>query len=183
MTSDPLPFSHPFRVPDLAARKPTRFDIRPDAAAKARIAAALDIPAVETAHIQGELRSAGKRDWVLEARLDATVTQTCVVTLAPVTTRIEEAVVRRYLADMPEPQGDEVEMPEDDSAEPLGDIIDVGAVLVEALALALPPYPRVEGAELGSISATAPGAEPLGDEVTRPFAGLADLMKKRDESE
>ena len=67
--------------------------------------------------------------------LGATVTQACVVTLAPVITRIEETVTRRYLADMPEPEGEEVEMPEDDSAEPLPVIIDPGAVMIEALAL------------------------------------------------
>ena len=178
MTSDALPYSHPYRVTDLAGRKPTRFDLRPDAAARARIAAALGILSLDAARLQGELRPAGRRDWSLEARLTATVTQACIVTLAPVTTGIDEAVARRFLSEMPEPEGEEVEMPEDDSAEPLGEIIDAGAILVEALALALPAYPRAEGAELGSLSAAAPGAAPLDDETVRPFAGLAELMKK-----
>ncbi|WP_347313349.1 YceD family protein [Defluviimonas sp. SAOS-178_SWC] len=183
MTFDAPPFSHPVRVTELAGRKPTRFDIAPDAGARARIAAALDILSVEMARLQGELRPAGRHDWTLDARLTATVTQACIVTLAPVTIEIDEAVVRRFLSDMPEPEGDEVEMPEDDSLEPLPETIDLGAILVEALALALPAYPRADGAKLGTMTAAAPGAEPLDDDAIKPFAGLADLMKKADRDE
>ena len=83
----------------------------------------------------------------LTGHLGATVVQACVITLAPVTTRIEVPVSRMFLDEMPEPQGEEVEIPEDDSLEPLGDIIDLGAVLAEALALNLPLYPRAQGVE------------------------------------
>jgi hypothetical protein len=48
----------------------------------------------------------------------------------------------------------------------------------EALALALPLYPRAPGAEFQEAAASAPGAAPLTRESTRPFAGLADLWKK-----
>ncbi len=177
------PFSHPLRVADLAARKPTRFDLAPDAAARGAMAADLGLSGLEKLNMRGELRPQGRGDWVLEATFGATVTQPCIVTLAPVVTRIEERVLRRYIADMPEPEGEEIEMPEDDSAEPLPAVIDLGAVLTEALALALPLYPRADGAELGTVSQAAPGAEPITDEATRPFAGLAELMKKgRDET-
>jgi hypothetical protein len=47
------------------------------------------------------------------------------------------------------------------------------AVLAEALALALPDYPRAPGAELGQAVFAEPGIEPLRDEALRPFAGLA----------
>ena len=52
--------------------------------------------------------------------------------------QIREKVERRYLADMPVPEADEIEMPEDDRDEPLPEVIDPGAVALEALALALP---------------------------------------------
>lgn len=181
MTADTIPFSHPLRVADLATRKATRFDLRPDAATCARIGDALGLLSLGKLRLTGEIRPQGGRDWLLEATLGATVTQACVVTLAPVTTRIEEAVRRRYLSDMPDPEGEEVEMPEDDSAEPLSDVIDPGAVMTEALTLALPLYPRAEGAELGETRFAEPGAEPLSDEAMKPFAGLADLLKKDEE--
>ena len=106
--------------------------------------------------------------------------QDCVVTLEPVVTRIDEEVVRRYLAEAPPPGPGEVEMPEDDTVEALPASVDLVEVMLEALALALPPYPRAPGAELGPVLASEPGAEPLTDEAARPFAGLRDALKRGD---
>lgn len=166
------------RLADLPARKPTRFTLAPDAEARARLAGSLGIPAVEAVTFTGELRPAGRRDWVLEAVLDARIVQECIVSLAPVPADIHEKVLRRYLADMPEVTAEETEMPEDDTAEPLPASIDLAAVMQEALALALPLYPRAEGAELAQTDFAEPGTEALTDETARPFAQLAALMKK-----
>lgn len=173
------PWSHPFRVAELASRKPTRFNLVLDDAALKALAEDLDILDVRKLTFKGELVPKGRHDWELTATLGASVVQACIVTLAPVQTRIDEPVVRRYLADMPMPEGDEIEMPEDDTVEPLPQVIDAGAVMAEALALALPLYPRAAGAELGAVQGTPPGAEPIVEEKLRPFAGLADLMKQR----
>ena len=56
--------------------------------------------------------------------------------------------------------------------------IDLGAVMVESLELALPLYPRAPGAELGEAVFAAPGAEPLKDVDLRPFAGLSALRDR-----
>lgn len=173
------PFSHPFRVADLAARKPTRFALEPDAAARGRIAADLGLLDLPQLALRGELRPQGRHDWLLSAELTATVVQPCVVTLAPVSTAIREEVVRRYLADLPEPEGEETEMPEDDTAEPLPAVIDAGAVLTEALALALPLYPRATEAEEVAVQVTEVGKTPMTDDDARPFANLADLLRAR----
>ena len=66
-------------------------------------------------------------------------------------------------------------MPDDDTIEPLPDVIDLGAVLAEALALNLPLYPRADGAHLDQAVFTEPGKLPMTDEDARPFAGLAGL--------
>lgn len=177
--TDALPYSQPHRVADLPAKKPLRFRLVPDAAQSAAIAAAIGASALRNVQFEGSLRPVGRRDVVLEAHLTGKAVQPCVVTLAPVTTAIDEEVVRRYLADMPEPEGEEVEMPEDDSAEPLPEVIDLGAVLTEALALALPLYPRATDAgEPGETEAGPPGAAPLTDATVRPFAGLAALRDR-----
>ncbi|MGP3696269.1 YceD family protein [Rhodobacter sp. NSM] len=172
-----LPLSCPFRVAALSASRPTRFKIVPDAEIQGLVAALLGISGVRGMSFAGEIRPAGRRDFELEGRLEATVVQPCSVTLTPVTTRIEETVSRRYLADYTMPEADEVEVPEDDS-EPLPDVIDAGAVAVEALALALPLYPRAPGAELDDTTFAPPGVVPLADADLRPFAGLADLRRR-----
>lgn len=172
------PFSQPLRIAALAARKPTRFKLEASAAQRSRIAADLGVTAVHALSFKGELHPLRSRDWELVADLVAEVEQPCSVTLVPVRTKIGEKVERRYLADMPEPEGDEIEMPEDDREEPLPAVIDPAAVAIEALALAIPMYPRAPSAELGEAVFAAKGVQPLRDEDLRPFSGLASLAQK-----
>jgi uncharacterized metal-binding protein YceD (DUF177 family) len=176
--ADPLPVSMPLRTASLGGRKPVRFDLRPDAAQRSALALLLGISAIPALRFRGDLRPLGRSDLVLEAHLDATVIQPCVISLAPVTTKIGAPVLRRYLRDYTQPAEEEAEMPEDDSAEPLPDSIDPGAVMTEALALALPDYPRVPGAVYGGVAVAPPGAMPLGEADLKPFAGLADLSRR-----
>lgn len=178
VTALPPPLSQIFRTGALSMRKPTRFDLQPDRMTLNAIAAELGLIGLPAFRFRGEIRPAAARDFVLEAELSAVIDQPCVVTLAPVRTKISDTVNRRYVADWVEPDGDEVEMPEDDTAEAMPEVIDVGGVALEALALALPLYPRAAGAELGEVMATPPGAEPLRDTDLKPFASLAALKDK-----
>nr|WP_243645014.1 DUF177 domain-containing protein [Rhodovulum euryhalinum] len=153
----------------------------PDAETRAGIAARLGLEALRKLRFEGTLAPEGRRDWRLAGHLGATVVQPCVVTLAPVTTRIEADVVRSYRADMPPPPpGHEVEMPEDETEEPLPEVLDLMAVVEEALALALPLYPRAEGAGIAAAVFGPPGVAPLRDEDTKPFAALARLKDRRE---
>lgn len=118
----------------------------------------------------------------LTARLSAEVTQTCVVTLAPLERQIEAEFVRLYAAGTPGEAtvGEEVFFDEqEEDIEPLaGNRIDVGEAAAEQLALELDPYPRAPGA----ILAPAPGVAGLDGEMggemgeedpSQPFADLA----------
>ncbi len=167
-----------FRVADLAQNKATPFEFRPGPDQLRALAGELDLLDLRKLSFSGQIEALGSRDWVLTGKLGATVVQPCVVTLDPVTTRIDTEVTRTYLAEMPEIEGDEVEMPEDDRVEALPATLDLSAVMAEALSLSLPLYPRVPGASFGQIDHAAPGTEALTDETAKPFAGLADLLKK-----
>lgn len=166
------------RVSDLARGKTRTVEIVPDAGARDSIAADLGLLELRKLRLEGRLAPFGRRDWRFEGHLGATVVQPCVVTLAPVVTRLEEAVLRSFVAEWQTPEGDEVELPEDVDTEPLGAEIDLGAIMVEALALALPAWPRTEGADLDTAVFTEPGQAPMRDEDARPFAGLASLRDK-----
>ena len=169
-------FSRPVATRDLARRRQIDFDIAPDAAARAALAGELDLLKLPKLRFSGTLLPEGAGDWRLEARLGASVVQPCVVTLDPVKTRIDTAVQRRFLAQPPASDPGEQPMPEDDSAEPLAGGIDLGAVLAEALALALPDYPRAAGAELGRLEQPPPGAGEADDtDTARPLARLGRL--------
>ena len=175
---DPIPLSAPFRASGLSSRKPNRFDLQPERATRAQIAQYLGILALPKLRFSGEIRPKGRHDFVLEAVLEAAVEQACSITLEPVATTLRETVIRVYIADWKEPEGDEMEMPDDDSVEPLGEGIDAGHVALEALTLALPPFPRAPGAVLDVAQFAAPGTAPLRDGDLKPFAGLAALKAK-----
>ena len=174
-----LPFKHPIRPADLSTKRATEFELVPSQADCDAIARDLRIVGLRKLRFSGSLKPLDKRDWQMTADLGATVTQECVVTLDPVTTRIADKVGRRWLKHLSEPSDDdEVEMPEDDSVEPLTDMIDLGQVMIEALALALPLYPRVEGAEVAANVFAEPGTKPMTDDDVKPFAGLSELRDK-----
>lgn len=180
--TDPLPISQPMRVSALSSRKPTQFSVTPDAGQRDTLALLLGVSAIPDLSFTGAIRPSGTRDFTLEGRLLGHVVQPCVVTLVPVLTRLDQTVVRTYTADYALPEADEVEAPGDDTLEPLGDSIDPAAVMTEAVALALPDYPRApevaNSADEAVFVATPPGAEPLRDTDLKPFAGLGALRRK-----
>ncbi len=170
--------SHIVRMSDLPNRRVTRVELAPNEAERQAIAEALGIEGLRKLRFEAELAASGGKDWVLTGDLGATAVQACVVTLDPVTTRIDENVKRRYVANYTLPDGSEVEMPEDDTVEPLPDTLDIVDVMMEALSLALPAYPRSDAAELAETVVTEPGATPLTQSEMKPFAGLAALRDK-----
>ncbi|KNG95689.1 50S ribosomal protein L34 [Pseudaestuariivita atlantica] len=171
------------RTADLSHRKDTRFDVAPLPETIEALIRDLDLSALRKMRLSGAVEPVGARNFRLRARLGATVVQPCVVTLAPVTTRIEADVERMYVDGLEAPEGDEVEMPEDESLEPLGPEIDLLAILAEALALNLPAYPRAEGVEAGEMVFAEPGVAPMRDADVKPFAALKALRDKLGDGE
>jgi len=173
------------RVADLSQNSETAFGLTPKPSEMADLAAALDLSGLRKLRFEGTVRAFGATDWVLKARLGASITQPCSVTLEPVTTRIDVDVRRLFVRDFVEIDAPEAEMPEDDTVEPLTQWIDPHAVMIEALSLEIPEFPRSEGASLGETVLTEPGAEPLRDADLKPFAGLSglrDQLKNEDDT-
>ncbi len=154
------------------------FDIAPDDAEAEAVARLLGAIRIRKMRFAGTLTPLPATGWRLEGRLGATAVQTCVVSLEPVTTRIDQPVRRTWLPltdplpaeTMLLPGGDE------DEVEPLGPSIDLGLVAIEALALALPDYPRKPGAAIPPELGT--GAED--EDRPKPFAALAALKDRLD---
>ena len=170
-----------YRVADLPQNQPTKFEIIPNKETLAALAAELDLQDLRKVRFKGEISGFGKADWQLNARLGATVVQSCVVTLEPVTTRIEVDIQRRFVStiELPEEVDGEVEMPEDENAELLGTHIDVETGSGRGprpQPSALPAGRRC--CEISESVFTEPGKKAMTDEDTRPFAGLASLRDK-----
>ncbi len=171
------------RLARLSGREPVAFDLRPNSQARETLRAELDLVALPKLRFVGEVRPEGRDDWRLTAEIGATVVQSCVVSLTPVTTRIDEGLSRLYVKDLPETDLAEVEMPEDETIDPLPEELSLFAVMSEALALAVPPYPRATDASMDDAQFTEPGLTPMTDEDARPFAGLKDLRDELSKDE
>ena len=171
---------HVVRLSDGGARSRQDFVIEPTVGERSAIARHLGLADLRKLRFAGRLTPTGRRDWTLDGELGATVVQDCVVTLAPVVTRIDEPVLRRYLDGLPAPGPGEIEMPGDDNVEELPASVDLCDVMIEALSLALPAFPRAPGAHLGEIT-LGDAAGSLSDAAAiRPFAELAELRRRLD---
>ncbi|MDO6731598.1 DUF177 domain-containing protein [Marinovum sp. 2_MG-2023] len=172
---------HTLLVASLPQNRAHRFEITPTEPERRLLATELGVSSLRKLRFSGEVKGAGKRDFVLHAKLGATVIQPCVQTLDPVTTRLDTEVERRFIANWHdvEESGAETEMPEDVTSEELGTTISLWDAMIEALALAIPDYPRAPDAPpLGDTNITEPGKQAMRDEDTKPFAGLAALKKQ-----
>ena len=181
MTHAPSAPATKLRIADLPTRKATRFALVPTKSEMEILAASLDLLGLSKLRFEGTIKAQGKNDWVMDAHLGATVVQPCTATLQPVTTRLQEDVARRYSPDadlIDDDTAAEMEMPEDDTLEPLPQTLDLQEVMAEALALALPLYPRAADAEIVAKTAQPKGAEPISDEALKPFAALSALRDK-----
>lgn len=187
MTKNPktqLPWSHPFRVTDLNARRPTPFDLKPNKPAVQSIAADLGLLGLQKLRFSGQIRPSGSDGWHITARLGATVVQPCIATLDPVLSRIDTEIERMFLPDQAEYEdGSENEMPGDERIDPLGNTVDIGEIMVESLILNLPLYPRSQGAGSGDATFAGPGITPMTDDDARPFANLKSLRDKLEDNQ
>ncbi|MEC7761955.1 MAG: YceD family protein [Pseudomonadota bacterium] len=138
----------------------------------------LGIDDLRKVRFSGTLKPLSKRDWRFTGHIGATVDQMSVISLDPVTTRIEEDIERTWIDGLEPVTAEESETPDDVDREPLGFEIDMGTVLAEALALALPDYPRGDEEAVGQRAFTEPGKDAMTDDDAKPFAGLAALRDK-----
>jgi len=145
----------------------------------AAIARALDLVACTSLRAQYAILPLPGGRYRLTGRLNAQVTQACVVTLDPVESTLEESFEATFWPQQAMPLPESGELAIDDAPEPepiLAGQIAVGRAVFESLAAALEPYPRKPGAVLDWQP-----APPADAEVTRdasPFAVLANLKAK-----
>lgn len=161
----------PWRVPVRLEDVPDtglHFDLVADEHVRAGLAALAGVPgvprleaAIEVVRHSNGLRATG--------RVTATVRQTCVVTLEPMESQVDEFIDVIFA---PPSAGGFVEenasLEADEPPEALSDgAADIGALAAEFLLLGIDPYPRKPGAEF-----TPPPEE---NAAAAPFAALAKL--------
>jgi len=169
--SDPFPH----KLPIDRVRDGERLDLRADEAERAAIADRLELAGLERLEAHAVLTRDGPTVNA-EGRVRAVLRQSCVATGEPVPANVDEPF---RLAFMPEPRFEGGEQEIELGAEECdvvfhdGATIDLGAAVIDTLALALDPYPRSAGAD-----AALKEAGVLSEEQAGPFAILAQLKKQ-----
>jgi hypothetical protein len=175
----PAATTPPWSVPVVAAEVPDTgrsLELVPDEAQRKAIAAGAGLLELPRLEVIFDLTRHGADGLQVAGHVSATVIQRCVVTLEPVENKIEEDVDLLFQppqAEVPIAPAGDTRHQGVDAAEPPevlhGGVVDLGAIAVEFLMLALDPYPRKPGAVFE--------APPAGDPASHPFAALAALKK------
>ncbi|MCJ8191208.1 YceD family protein [Sphingomicrobium aestuariivivum] len=148
--------------------------IHADEAMRASVAERLHLPSIEKLAIDGRIERDGD-GIAVNGTLSASVTHACVATGDPVAETIEEHFGLLFA---PHPEHDEdaeIELGVDDLDTIFHDgrELELGDALIDTLALALDPYPRVADAD-----ARLKAAGVLSEEEAGAFGALAGLKKK-----
>jgi len=148
-------------------------DLVADEKAREAIAKIANLNALPRLEADFDLTRHGSGGLHVSGRVAATVVQTCVVTLEPVESVIEESV---DLVFQPEAAANDASsgdhtLEAEDPPEALHDgVVDLGVVATEFLLLGIDPYPRKAG-----VAFAPPAVEKGGN---YPFAALAALRKE-----
>ena len=177
--TDQVLLSRPLKVDEL--KDEASGEITASEAERKAIAKMLDLVALERLAFTYRLTRGGEGRLHLTGRLAANVTQTCVVSLDPVATRLDIPVeVDFWPAFLLEALESNSEEPGHtgllDWPEAIVDgKIDLGPLVYEALATALDPYPKRPGASFDWSQ-----QDPEQAEISRtgPFAALAALKRR-----
>ena len=145
MSGVDLPYSEPVRLHQVGAGVTRRLE--PDAAARARIAKALDLASLDAFVAEVTLAPA-PAGWRMSGRVRASLAQTCGITLEPLPVEVD-APFAISLAEAVDEDSEEIVITLDDESPDMieGGQVDLGQYAVEQLALLLDPFPRKPGAE------------------------------------
>jgi hypothetical protein len=176
MTTPERPWSATIRLDDVPETG-RRVELEASDAIRAALAGPAGADGIERLTAAFDLSRRGHDGLHVRGRVTATVRQTCVVSLEPVTNEIDETVDIDFAPprEIDGPEGGDEEthlIRAADDPEPLVDgTVDLGLLATEFLLLGVDPYPRKAGV---SFAAPASAADP----ATNPFAALAGWKKK-----
>ncbi|MPZ59269.1 MAG: DUF177 domain-containing protein [Rhizobiales bacterium] len=174
------PWSVPVAMQDVPAEGLHRHLVA-DAPTRAGIARLAGLPEIVRLEADIDTVPHGTDGLRVTGRLSATVGLTCVVTLDPMQSEVDEPIDLLFLRDLPDRAhegggaDEEAGNVGDERIERLvGGGIDLGAIATEFLILGIDPYPRKPDAVFAAPAADGP--------QSNPFAALATLKKASDQS-
>ena len=146
----------------------------------ARLQKYLNLISIKKTSMSGKIVATAAGQWHLKAKIGATVVQESVLSLKPVTTRIDDKIDMRIIKGYDNKvQNSELELNEDYFIE---HELDLDVIFFENIALSIPTFPKGAGEFFENKVFTAKGIDPLTNDRISPFFVL-NKLKKKDQSE
>jgi uncharacterized metal-binding protein YceD (DUF177 family) len=175
----PAPAPAPWRIPVAAediAESGKHIDLVADAETRAAVARAIGLRELPRLQATFDVSRYGAGGLRVVGRVSATIGQSCVVTLEPLASEIDEEVDLLFAPQTATNDAggeDAAATANDDNAEPLvGGLVDLGTLTIEFLILGVDPYPRKPGAIFEPPQQATPDDS--------PFAALSALKQDGD---
>jgi hypothetical protein len=148
--ADSPEFARPLPLDAIGSDDEVRRTISASAAERAALARRFGLQALEAFDATLTVARAPADEILTHGHIVADVVQTCVVTLEPVPAHVDERFDVRFTTRAEvEPGARDIGPEDEEPAEPLGgDVLDIGELAAQQLALALDPWPRLPGAKL-----------------------------------
>ncbi len=181
MTDTPE-FSRPVEIDKIGKGGLTE-DIIAEPEELAALAERMKLPAIRELKAHLELAPWKKGRIRVRGRFSAVIDQECVRTLDVFTSEIGESVERIYIKPEFVTAGEMKESSDFDADAPdapdviVDDVIDIGELVAESLALALDPWPKKPGTTYVDYHSGEETEEKEGDGRRSPFAALEKLRK------
>jgi uncharacterized metal-binding protein YceD (DUF177 family) len=168
-------FSHPVPLSEIGGKE-VHYKLAADEAQRAGLARRFALLALDKLTADVALSHDGEAI-VARGTIVAELSQSCIVTDAPVAAKLSESFAIRFLPETGHEADEEIELGEEDCDTLFHDgrVIDLGEVVAQTLGLAIDPYPRSPDADAALRKAGVKGEHEAG-----PFAALAALRKDAD---
>lgn len=145
----------------------------------AKVAERLDVPALHELSAEITAEPWRKKGCRIRGTISADITQQCVVTLTDFRAVYSYEIDRCFMPDEPA-RNSNIELALDPLSDDGPDVIsngkiDLGEIVVETIALALAPYPRMPGAEFEPSPDALDDKESISE--SSPFAALSSLKQ------
>ena len=173
--SNPIKLVVPLTV--LRQTKEFKFQHRSNALELAELTQILKIEELKGFAFEGQFSQLNKNDYRLRVSFNATLVQLCIISLKPMKTKINHKINQFYTAEDSVNKGNYISIEYDSvEKEHIKSEINVGDIMLEALSLEVPLYPKKKNVKFEGITITESAIKPLQKTINNPFLSLKELQ-------
>ena len=175
--SNPIQLLVPLRV--LRQTRKFKFQHKSNLLELAKLTQILNIEELKVFSFQGQFIQVNKNDYILSASFNATLIQLCIISLRPIKTKINHKINQCYSAEEKVNKSKYISIDHDSvEKEQIKSEINVGDIMLEALSLEIPLYPKKKNLRFKGLTITDSEIKPLDQSLNNPFFSLKEHQFK-----